>query len=63
MLAKHDVDVVSLVIGLLFVAAAAYWGLVDRAMVPGRGWFLPALLIVVGAIGLLGARTKRSDDW
>lgn len=63
MLAKHDVDVVSLVIGLLFVASAAYWGLTDQATLPGQGWYLPVLLIVIGAVGLLGVRTKRSDDW
>ena len=59
MLAKHDTDVVSLVFGTLFIAAALLWGLAEDVALPGRDWYLPALLIVVGAVGLLSARTGR----
>lgn len=57
--ARHDGDVVSLVFGTLFVAAALFWGLVDQDDLPGRGWYLPVVLIAVGLIGLLGSLTRR----
>lgn len=58
---KHDTDVVSLVFGTLFVAAALLWGLADDVQLPGGDWYLPVLLIVVGAIGLLSSRTGRRN--
>lgn len=57
--AKHPTDVVSLMFGALFVAAAAFWGLVDQDDLPGRGWYLPVLLIVVGLLGLVGSLGRR----
>ncbi|CAN5326259.1 hypothetical protein BH20ACT5_BH20ACT5_00390 [soil metagenome] len=60
MSARHPLDVISLVFGLIFLAAAGYWGLSDGGVLPGSNWFLPVLLISVGAIGLLGAR-QRGD--
>jgi hypothetical protein len=61
---RHDVDVLSLVVGLFFVGAALIWGV---AADPGRaleGWPLPTLLIAVGLAGLLssvgGWRGRRS---
>lgn len=59
MSAEHDIDVISLVFGVLFVGAALFWGLVDQNDLPGRGWYLPVLLIAVGLIGLLGSLTRR----
>ncbi|MFL6129284.1 MAG: hypothetical protein ACJ73E_09485 [Mycobacteriales bacterium] len=50
---RHEVDVLSLVAGLLFVGAALIWGLADDPGAALRGWPLPVLLIAVGAAGLL----------
>lgn len=61
MFARHDTDVVSLVFGTLFLGVALFWGLAGDAALPGRSWYLPVLLIVVGAVGLLSARTSRPD--
>ena len=50
---RHDIDVFSLMAGLLFVAVAAAWAL-DRIGVlnaDGR-WILPAVLVAIGLIGL-----------
>jgi len=59
---RHDADIVSLVFGVLFVAAAAFYGLVEQ----GRGaadniddWYLPVLLIGVGVLGLLASLKGR----
>ncbi len=59
---KHDIDVVSLVFGTLFIAAALLWGLADDVALPGRGWYLAVVLGVVGAAGLLGSRSRRDRD-
>ncbi len=61
---RHDVDIVSLVFGALFTAAAALYGLVEQGRnVPGSvgDWYLPILLIVVGLIGLIGSVGRRPD--
>ena len=50
---RHEVDVFSLVAGLLFVGAALIWGLTDDPGAALRGWPLPVLLIAVGVAGLL----------
>lgn len=60
MLARHDTDIVSLIFGLLFVAGAGLWGLGDQVSLPGRGWHLPVLLILVGLIGLIGSRRRST---
>lgn len=52
---RHDADVVSLVFGALFVAAAAFYGLVEQGRDGGSDWYLPILLIVVGVLGLLAS--------
>jgi hypothetical protein len=57
---RHDLDVVSLVFGLVFGAVACWWG-VDRV---GRldmplGWPLAVALLVAGVVGLLGALPRR----
>jgi len=61
-LARHDSDVVSLLFGSLFVAAALLLGLAGDVELPGRNWYLPVLLIVVGAVGLLSTRTSRPQQ-
>ena len=61
---RHEVDVFSLVAGLLFVGAALIWGLADDPGAALEGWPLPVLLIAVGVAGLLtslgGWRGRRS---
>jgi hypothetical protein len=56
---RHEVDVLSLVFGLFFLGAAAIWGTSRDALHALRGWPLPALLIVVGVVGLVTAITAR----
>ena len=59
---RHDLDVFSLVFGLLFVGAALILGLVEDPGSALRGWPLPTLLIAVGVAGLassLGGWRRR----
>lgn len=67
---RHDVDVLSLVAGLLFVGAALIWGVADDPGSALEGWPLPLLLIAVGLAGLatsLGSWRRRpvdsADSW
>ncbi|WP_407952148.1 phage holin family protein [Plantactinospora sonchi] len=59
----HRTDGVSLTFALIFLAIAAWW-LLARLMnlaLPAVGWILALALIVVGALGLMGAlRSSRS---
>jgi hypothetical protein len=55
----HQPDVVSLIFGLFFLGVAAVWGLSAAPRNPGHGWWLPALLIGVGVVGLLVSLTSR----
>jgi hypothetical protein len=63
---RHEVDVLSLVFGLLFVGAALIGGLAGDPGEALRGWPLPVLLIAVGVAGLLtslgGWRRRRPRD-
>lgn len=56
---RHSLDVVSLTAGVLFIAAALYWGLADRPESSPNGWFLPVVLIGIGVLGLLSSRRRR----
>jgi hypothetical protein len=57
---RHDLDVTSLVSGLLFLGIAAIWLLgAGRALNVGHGWVLPALFVGVGAVGL-GTAVRRN---
>jgi hypothetical protein len=59
---RHELDVLSLVLGLFFVGTALIWGLSDD---PGNlvdSWPLPTLLIVVGVVGLAASLIRRRDD-
>jgi hypothetical protein len=52
---RHDVDVFSLVFGLLFVGTALLWGLARHPDLALKGWPAPTLLIAVGVAGLLAS--------
>jgi hypothetical protein len=62
---RHDVDVVSLIFGLIFVGAAG-WYFVRRYLdiginVPNGGWFVAGALIVLGLLGV-GASLRHNRD-
>ncbi len=48
---RHELDVVSLVFGLVFLGTAVIWGFSDAPGPPLDGWPLPVLLIAVGLAG------------
>ncbi|HEY6745409.1 MAG TPA: hypothetical protein VI357_06775 [Mycobacteriales bacterium] len=56
---KHELDVLSLVLGLFFVGGALIWGLADSMDDPIGSWPLPTLLITVGVIGLVTSLLRR----
>lgn len=56
---RHELDVVSLVLGLFFLGAALIWGIADSTDDPVGSWPLPTLLIGVGVIGLVTSLTRR----
>ncbi|MGN6331971.1 MAG: hypothetical protein ACTHOD_10015 [Motilibacteraceae bacterium] len=61
---RHDLDLTSLVWGVLFLAIAA----VGAVTALGGGWRLdprwvvPGLLVLLGGVGLLSALAPRRDD-
>ncbi|WP_433529869.1 hypothetical protein ACQPYA_27070 [Micromonospora sp. CA-263727] len=58
----HRTDVVSFAFGLLFLALTAWWLLAQvlGLVLPPVGWFLAGGLILIGALGLIGAlRSSR----
>jgi len=59
---RHDLDVLSLVLGLFFVGSALIWGLSDDPGNVADGWPLPTLLIVVGVVGLAASLIRRRSD-
>ena len=56
---KHELDVLSLVLGLFFVGGALIWGIADSNDDPIGSWPLPTLLIAVGVIGLVTSLVRR----
>ena len=56
---RHEVDVLSLVLGLFFLGSALIWGLSGDPANAVGGWPLPTLLIVVGAAGLAASLFRR----
>ncbi|HEX6921465.1 MAG TPA: hypothetical protein VF314_14670 [Actinomycetes bacterium] len=58
---RHELDLVSLVAGLLFVVAGAAF-LVGEAtdLRVDPAWVLPVVLVGLGVTGLVGASTGRS---
>jgi hypothetical protein len=59
---RHELDVISLVLGLFFVGSALIWGLTDHPGDAVRGWPLPTLLIVVGVAGLAASLLRRRGE-
>lgn len=63
---RHDLDVTSLVFGLIFLGVAATWALVQTELVtlPDLSLLGPAVLIVAGVVGLAAtlAKGRRSGD-
>lgn len=58
----HRTDLLSLAFGLLFLATAAWWLLAQLlGLVVPLGWLLAGVLVVIGALGLLGA--VRAARW
>jgi hypothetical protein len=57
---RHELDVLSMVMGLFFVGAALIWGLSDNPDHALESWPLPTLLIVVGVAGLVTSLLRRS---
>jgi hypothetical protein len=62
---RHDVDLVSLIFGLIF-AGAAGWYFINRYLdiginAPNGGWFVAAALIVLGLLGV-GASLRHNRD-
>jgi hypothetical protein len=56
---RHELDVLSLVLGLFFLGGALIWGLSDSSDDPAGSWPLPTLLIAVGVIGLVTSLVRR----
>ena len=61
---RHDVDVVSLVFGLLFVGVSLMWPLVhfDVLGLPGLEVAAPVLLVSVGLAGLMASVGRLRRD-
>ena len=61
---RHDVDVVSLVFGLLFVGVSLMWPLVhfDVLGLPGLEVAAPVLLVCVGLAGLMASLGRLRRD-
>jgi hypothetical protein len=62
---RHDLDVLSLVFGLLFTAAAGWYFLSQllniRVSLPNGGWLVAGVLIVLGVLGV-GASLRHNTD-
>jgi flagellar motor component MotA len=56
---RHEPDLVSFIFGLFFASAAVVWGVGRHNGHPVHGWAFPALLIVVGGVGLLTSVAVR----
>jgi hypothetical protein len=66
---RHDLDVTSLVFGLVFLGVAAVWALVQTELIslPDLSVVGPAVLILAGLVGLVAtvatsARRRPSPD-
>jgi len=61
---RHDVDVLSLVFGLLFVGVSLMWPLVhyDVLGLPGLEVAAPVLLVSVGLAGLMASLGRLRRD-
>ena len=54
---RHEIDVVSLSFGWVFLAITAWWLVATTVDIelPSAGWFLAGLLVVLGLLGLYAA--------
>jgi len=54
---KHEIDVVSLSFGWVFLAITAWWLVATTVDIelPSAGWFVAGLLVVLGLLGLYAA--------
>jgi hypothetical protein len=61
---RHEIDVVSLVFGLLFVGVSVMWPLVhfDILGLPGLELAAPILLVSVGLAGLMASFSRLRKD-
>lgn len=59
---RHELDVFSLMAGLLFLGAALVWGLADDPGEALDGWPVPTVLILVGLAGLIASTVRRRSD-
>lgn len=65
---RHDVDVASLVFGLIFLGVSAMWSLVETDVMglPGLEVATPVLLVSIGLAGLIASisrlRSKQDDQ-
>lgn len=61
---RHEIDVVSLVFGLLFLGVSAMWPLVhfDILGLPGLELAAPVLLVSVGLVGLMASFSRLRRD-
>ena len=64
---RHDIDVASLVFGLIFLGVSAMWSLVevDVMGIPGLEVAAPVLLVSIGLAGLIASISRmrsRHDD-
>lgn len=58
---RHDLDVLSLVSGAVFVVAAVlYIASIDASL--DLRWIVPAALVAIGAAGLYGALRGQTPD-
>ena len=63
---RHDLDLISLIFGLVFSVAAG-WYFVSRYFnvrldVPNGGWFVAAALIVLGLLGVAASLRQNRDE-
>lgn len=63
-MAKHEIDVTSMVFGTLFVGAAGVWALVEGDVVswPDASRIFPILLVVAGLLGLASTLRRGMGD-
>ena len=62
-MSRHDRDVLSLMTGLLLVLVAALFLVVDATDLSVQArWVAPALLLVVGGVGLAATLRARTGD-
>ena len=54
---RHEIDVVSLSFGWVFLAITALWLVATTVDIelPSAGWFVAGLLVVLGLLGLYAA--------